>query len=177
MRISWCSSQAGARSLVALAALGAVALAGCSHDNYDVGTAEREIGRFVARTYPAVKTGAVICPDDVDGKKGTKFECAAEIEGQKLSIAVVMKDDEGNASFEPTQAVLDIRRAEEAMATDLGNQLQAELEVDCGDRDFLVADPHDTFDCTLSDAEGNRVGLRVTVADVEGHVQYETVEG
>lgn len=149
--------------------------AGCSGDAYDVAKAEREIGLFVDRTFEGVETGEVTCPDDVDANEGTKFDCTAEVEGQDLRIEVTMTDDDSNATFEAIQAVLDLRRAEEAMGSDIGAQIGATVEVDCGETDFLVKDPGDTFECTANDEDGNSVTLVATVTDTDGHIQYETV--
>lgn len=165
-----------ARRLAVLVVVPALAgLAGCSGDAYDVAKAEREIGLFVDRTFEGVETGEVTCPDDIDAKEGTKFDCTAEVEGQDLRIEVTMTDDDGNATFEAAQAVLDLTRAEEAMGSDIGAQVGAAVEVDCGERDFLVKSPGDTFECTASDEDGNSVTLVATVTDTDGHIQYETV--
>lgn len=162
------------RAFAVLVILPVLLLAGCSGDDYDVETAEREIGRFVDRTYEGIETGEVTCPDDVDAEEGTTFDCVAEVDDQELTIEVTMTDDEGNATFEATQAVLDLTRAEEAMSSDIGAQIGATVEVSCGERDFLVKDPGDTFECTATDDDGNSVTLVATVTDAEGHIEYET---
>lgn len=175
MTSSRCAPWFRVRACAVLVVVAVLVLAGCSGDDYDVATAEREIGRFVDRTYEGIETGEVTCPDDVDAKKGTKFDCTAEVEGQDLRIAVTMTDDDGNATFEATQAVLDLTRAEEAMGSDIGAQIGATVAVDCGERDFLVKDPGDTFECEATDEDGNSVTLVATVTDADGHIEYETV--
>ncbi|WP_353866716.1 DUF4333 domain-containing protein [Svornostia abyssi] len=72
---------------------------GCGTTTLDTDKAETEITKELDKQ---VGTGAkVSCPDDVEVKKGDTFNCTAtDPEGNKATIVVTQKDDEGNITWE-----------------------------------------------------------------------------
>lgn len=91
-----------ALGVLAALALAATGVAGCGTTTLDTDKAETEITKELDKQ---VGTGAkVSCPDDVEVKQGDTFNCTAtDPEGNKATIVVTQKDDEGNISWELKQ--------------------------------------------------------------------------
>jgi hypothetical protein len=90
------------RILLALpvAALAAVALAGCT-EKIDTGKAEKSIKAGIEnRTGGAVGVASVRCPDDVNVEKGDRFDCRINgTNGKSAKVTVVQRDDKGNVTY------------------------------------------------------------------------------
>ena len=112
------------------------------------------------------------CPDDAESGEGESFECTITIEGVDMPVQVEFTDDT-NFTFEPQGFVGDLDDAEAGLAGDIGEQVGAEVTVDCGDADLLVITLDGGATCTASDGE-TTVDVELTV-DEEGAVQFEIV--
>jgi hypothetical protein len=73
---------------------GGLLFAGCS-STLDSGSAEKSIsGVFAKSGHPAK---SVDCPDDIDAKKGTTFDCTITLSnGQTFKAHAVQTDDNGH---------------------------------------------------------------------------------
>lgn len=163
------------RGLLLVALLAAVSAPGCSAgaDGYDADRVEREIRDHVADTFPSVRVGRATCPEEIDEGAGAEFECEVNVEGQSLTLAVTQTDDDGHATFEQVEAVLDVAKAEATIGAALTEQVEAPVEVDCGEVDVRVIAVEDALECLATDDRDNESGVEITVVDVEGHVRYE----
>jgi hypothetical protein len=78
----------------------ALALAGCSK-KIDTDKAERSI-KAGLESKPAgrVAIASVTCPDDVDIKKGKRFDCTVTgTNGRTATVTVVETDDKGSVTY------------------------------------------------------------------------------
>lgn len=112
------------------------------------------------------------CPDDAEAGEGESFECTITIEGTDLPVQVDFSDDT-NFTFEPQGYVSDLDDAEASLAGDIGEQVGAEVTVDCGDGDLLVIALDGGATCTATDGE-TTVDVELTL-DADGAVQFEIV--
>lgn len=62
---------------------------------------------------------------------------------------------------------------ERTVADDLGAQLDAEIEVDCGDTEVRVEEVGTEFTCRAEDESGEEAEVVVEVLDADGNVTYE----
>lgn len=87
---------------VALSAVGAAAVAGCSTtvELLDEGPVEQSLSRQVAQT-TGERPRSVTCPEDVTQAKGEEFDCEVNLaDGSERKAAVTLTDDEGRFRFE-----------------------------------------------------------------------------
>jgi hypothetical protein len=84
-------------SCVALALL--ASLTGCGEKRIVAGDLEAKLRSSLAdRSGVSVKS--VSCPDDVDVKKGTHFDCTAvRPDGKRVTVRVTLTDDKGGLSY------------------------------------------------------------------------------
>jgi len=90
------------RTLVAVA--GTVVLGACSvsvgTDKLDTAKLQREISTGIEQQTSA-SVSSVSCPDNVEGRKGTTFDCTATLaDGTTLTAQVDVTDDEGNVHWQ-----------------------------------------------------------------------------
>lgn len=163
------------RGVLLAALLAAASVSGCSAGTggYDADRVEREIRDHVAETFPSVRVGRATCPEEIEEGAGAEFECEVNVEGQPLTLAVTQTDDDGHATFEQVEAVLDVAKAEQTIGAALTEQVEAPIEVDCGELDVRVIAVEDTLECLANDDHDNESGIEITVVDIEGHVRYE----
>ena len=163
------------RRLIALAALCLLA-SGCqisTSRQIDEGKAEEVISQSLTERF-GTDVESVECPER-EAEKGDVFTCEAMIGGQPLEIEVTQTSDEGDIEAEPAQAVIDVAKAERAMAEDLSKQLATTVTVECGDESVVIRRPGEAFTCEGSDSQGGRAQIKVTVKDVDGNIDFETV--
>jgi hypothetical protein len=132
----------------------------------DIQSTDRQISDHLALAY-GVPGAVVSCPARVTVKAGKTFDCSTTIDGQPLTVAVTLTDDQGHLTATPAAAVIVVAKIAAAIQTS-----EAKAIVACGPRPVLVEQPHATFDCTAATASGP-VTYRVTVEDLAGHVRYQ----
>ena len=79
--------------MVIVAAVAALAIAGCGDEVIDDGEAEDFVQDGLQQS--KVKVDSVECPSDVDVEKGKSFECAAETNRGGFTVTLRMLDDDG----------------------------------------------------------------------------------
>ena len=84
-------------SCAALALL--VPLAGCGEDRIVAGDLEAKLRTSLADS-SGVSVKSVSCPDDVEVKKGTRFDCeAVRPNGRRVVIRVTLTNDKGGLTY------------------------------------------------------------------------------
>jgi hypothetical protein len=86
--------------LTAAIVAAAAALGGCGTTTIDTDKAETEIQKGIKEQTQVEAT--VSCPDDIEAKAKDTFECTATPKdgGEKATVTVTQKDDEGNITWE-----------------------------------------------------------------------------
>jgi Domain of unknown function (DUF4333) len=86
------------RALIALPAL-LLPLAGCGEKRIVAGDLEAKL-RSSLDSSPGVGVKSVSCPDDVEVKAGTRFDCTAvRPNGKRVVIHVTLTNDKGGLSY------------------------------------------------------------------------------
>ncbi|MBA2505581.1 MAG: DUF4333 domain-containing protein [Thermoleophilaceae bacterium] len=87
------------RPLFVLAAVAALALAGCA-STLDSADAEKQISSSLEKQ-TRQKPKKVDCPEDIDAKKGTKFDCTVTAQdGSTIRVNAATTDDDGKFTYE-----------------------------------------------------------------------------
>lgn len=150
-------------------------LAGCTK-NLNVEAVAPSITQGVADQV-GLKLTKVTCPSEPRPLKASDtFECAGDVEGGgRLTIAVTQTDDTGNITWKVarTEGLLDLAKVEASVITGLKTQAQVDAKVTCGGK-WKAAKTGDTFDCQATAPDGTPIPIRVTVADENGNVSWET---
>lgn len=151
----------------------------------NTGKVEDEIGTKVSSVMAGTDV-SVECPEGVSAEQGGTFTCTATAGSQEADFTVTQKDDQGNVSFEPDSAFLDLAKTEVEIAGQLDEQLDGTFEVVCEepapDVKVQVAKPGTILQCSFSGSTkdgqtAKDVGLEVEVTDTEGNIEWRTVDG
>ncbi len=114
------------------------------------------------------------CPRISEPEVGQEFECTAIIDGSTVRFAGEVVDaDEGEVSVENADAVLERTELESVIVEQFEPQLEADLEVDCGDDRILVVAPNTSIRCDIADEFGDEAFVRVDVLNAQGSVEFE----
>jgi hypothetical protein len=123
---------------------------------------------------PVASVDCSQAPPDV--KAGTTFECTATPTlGGKLTVKVTENDNAGNVSWELTKidGLLDLQKAEQAVAKGFKEQTGADVTVSCGGR-WRAGKTGETFECTAKNADGTETPVTVTEKDADGNIAWST---
>ena len=130
-----------------------VLLAACGGGTDQTGM-ERELQNSLAgELVPAEITG-VDCPEDADLSPESQFLCSASVEGEYYEVQVTIIDEQGRFEFERRHAVMNVVNTEVQLTSELSQALGFDIDADCGDSEYLVVSVGNTFQCTLTRAEG-----------------------
>lgn len=114
----------------------------------------------------------VTCPESVKIEKGATFECTAELGSAKANVVLRQEDDKGYVKVVSVKGIIVGKKAEAAIAEQLGQRFNAHFTVDCG-APVRAATPGDKFTCAAKDAAGKGGPVTVTVKDADGNVHFE----
>lgn len=148
-------------------------VAGCSR-TLDMTALKQSISDGV-NAQLALPIASVECPADRTITAGDTFDCTATPEaGGRLTITVTQKDDEGNIAWEvkQTEGLLDLQKAEAAVAEGLKSQAQVDAKVDCGGR-WKAIKVGETFECQVAITDGRTAVVEVTTEDAEGNIGWK----
>lgn len=160
-------------SFVAVAAM-SLAITGCG-STIQMDGVKKSISEGLAAQV-GLHAETVTCPESREAKANDVFQCTVTPkEGGTLTIEVTQKDDRGNIDWKVvrTEGLLDLAKVEESVKEGLKQQANVDATVSCGSR-WRAAAKGDTFDCEATTAAGEAVGIRVSVTDDEGNIQWGT---
>lgn len=161
----------------ALSSFALCVLAGCSFQascgskKLDMKKAQEFVSTKLAEDV-GEKPANVTCPESVKIEKGTTFECTAEFGATKATVVMTQEDDEGFVKITSVTGILIGKKAEAAIAEQLGKRFNAHFTVDCG-APVRAATAGDRFTCSAKDAAGKGGPVTVTVKDASGNVRFE----
>jgi hypothetical protein len=118
-------------------------------------------------------TGAAIqsltCPAGFEVKAGSRFDCNAVSDGQSFTIAVEITNATGPQFQWSTKGLLVLSKLEQFIQQQIKDRNGINVTVDCGNS-IRVANPGDTFECKVSDPQGQSRSAKITVKDGQGNV-------
>jgi len=162
MRLSWIS--------ILFVVVGCQFQASCGTKKIDMtkakdfvaSTLERELGQKPTET---------TCPRSVAAEKGKTFECTAKFGAAVATVTIDQNDDQGNVTIKSVTGILISSKLEKQIADHFGKQMNAHVEVACGDR-IRPSNAGDTFTCDAKDAAGATAKVNVQVKDATGAVDF-----
>lgn len=135
-----------------------------------------QVGREIANKLTRlVSNGAglpvqtVTCPEQVEVRRGSQFECEATSDGQPFTVAVEITDDNGPQFKWTTKGLLVMSRLEEFIQKEVKDRSGLSVTPSCGSN-VRVAKSGDSFDCQITDAKGQSRPVKVSVKDDRGNV-------
>lgn len=153
-------------------AVGAIFLFGSK--SLDTAAAQTKIADLTRQQIGITPTG-VSCPDDVDLKAGTAFQCTATLDGQPISYTVKETDDQGNVRVDSDNDLILVSKVEESVAQQVGDEagVKANATCDTGGKKVLVDSQDRPIHCTVVNAGDSTDTLDVqATVDDQGNVSW-----
>lgn len=120
------------------------------------------------------KPTTVTCPVEVKVAKDGAFECTVAFGSATGKVTMTQDDDQGNVTIKSVTGLLIAASLEKQVAESLGKQLNAHIEVGCGDR-VRTSVKGDKFMCDAKDAKGNTATVEVAVTDDNGKTSFRVM--
>jgi hypothetical protein len=150
-----------------LAALVPALVAAACGKQLDVSKPERAIAASIEERY-SIDVQGVSCPQDLEAKKGSRFQCVVTLQGDRLTANVTQTDSSGGLRYELAEQILTANSVAKAIRA----QYHA-TSVDCGKRTYWVAHPNRAFTCRAKDDAGGAARITVTVRDARGNIDLD----
>jgi hypothetical protein len=163
------------RAPAAIAIIAAFVVAACGNDTVDADKVEAGIEQDLSNA--TTKIVSVSCPDDVEQKKGEKFNCDAKLEGGgKAKVDVTLTNDRGDATyaFKPGSVAISGNAVESQLEKDLETSGVSGVQVSCPDL-IKVADGQ-TATCNAQGSAGRTGEITFTWSDDAGDIDSSSVE-
>lgn len=120
------------------------------------------------------KPTSVTCPEDNKVAKGGTIECTVAFGLATGKVTMTQDDDQGNVTITSVTGLLIAAALEKQVADSLGKQLNAHIEVACGDR-VRTSVKGDKFLCDAKDANGSTAKVEVEVTDDNGKTNFRVM--
>jgi hypothetical protein len=111
---------------------------------------------------------AADCPIKPAAQAGDSFDCQVTAANQPFTVAVTITDANGQFQWQ-TKGLLQLNKLEQFIQTQVREKGGGEVTAECGDT-IRSARVGETFDCQVTNAEGQKRSARVTVKDDKGSV-------
>jgi hypothetical protein len=117
---------------------------------------------------------SVDCPAETEAKAGNRFDCQMVVDGQTFTVVVERTDAEGQFRWN-TKGLLQLAKLEQFLQQELKEKRALEVKAQC-EGEVRVAQPNETFECQVTDVQGNSRPVQVTVKDEQGKVDIQIPE-
>lgn len=111
----------------------------------------------------------VNCRAAADIKPGSPIPCEAKTRQQPFSLTAELVDTKGNFNWTAPGLII-LSNLETSIQQVVKDRSGISVTADCGES-IRVANPGDSFQCRLSDAQGQSRSLNVAVKDNQGNVE------
>ncbi len=133
---------------------------------------DRLSNEFNQKTGIAVQS--VTCPGIVEVKAISQFECEATADGQNFEIAVEVTNPTGPQFTWSTRKLLFLSKVETAIQEQVKNKNGANVTATCGGK-IRAVNQGDSFNCQVSNTQGQTRSAKVTVKDDQGTVDITLI--
>ncbi|MGA7932405.1 MAG: DUF4333 domain-containing protein [Kovacikia sp.] len=116
-----------------------------------------------------VSIQSLTCPPGVEVKVGSRFDCTAVSDGQSFAIAVEITNASGPQFQWSTKGLLVLSKLEQFIQKQIKDKNGLAVTADCGGS-IRVAKPGETFECKVSDPQGQTRPAQIIVKDDQGTV-------
>ena len=119
----------------------------------------------------------VTCPENIEMKENSVFECEIQTDKGKLITAeVTQSDDRGNINWNASKELISTAAIEQEIQMGIRARLESEVTVNCGSDRFKIISPGQNFNCNTTDNNGNSNLVKVSVNDDRGNITWETLQ-
>ncbi|HEY9697624.1 MAG TPA: DUF4333 domain-containing protein [Trichocoleus sp.] len=155
-----------------------VALTGCSV-NFSLGGSTLDTAKvegMIKEMIPSqlgVEVQSVSCPKDVEIAAGATFQCQVKTEkNDTFAVDVKQEDDQGNVHAETPVGLLSLAKVEQSIQQGVEQKLNQKVTADCGGA-LKVVPSGETFECQVTDAQGETHTAKVTATSNDGDIRWE----
>lgn len=155
-----------------------VALTGCSFNfsfggsTLDTVKVESMIKEMITSQI-GVEVQSVSCPKDVEIAANATFQCQVKTHrDDSFAVDVKQEDDQGNVHAETPSGLLSLAKVEQSIQQGVEQQLNQKVTADCGGA-LKVVQSGETFECQVTDAQGETHTAKVTATSNDGQVSWE----
>ena len=144
--------------------------------NYDADKVAEQVQQAQQKVTPDLDVTDATCPDDVDLKKGTDFECTVSIAGVEAPYTVTITevgDSSAHYDIAPAKAIISVDAAVGFLQDQADQQGLTGVTIECGDAEIIVQDPQTTFPCTLTNG-GQVQDIVLLIKDLDGTVSIDS---
>jgi hypothetical protein len=132
---------------------------------------ETRLRTVVAETIQ-VAVESVDCPATTQEiKAGVRVDCKLAADGQSFPVTVEWTDATGQFRWN-TKGLLQLAKLEQFLQQELKTKNAIEVSADCTG-EIRVAQPGETFECKVTDAQSKSRSVQVTVKDEQGNVDIK----
>jgi hypothetical protein len=132
---------------------------------------ENRLQTVVAETIQVV-VEAVDCPAEIQEiKPGVRFDCKLVADRQSFPVTVEWTDATGQFRWN-TKGLLQLAKLEQFLQQELKRKSAIEVNANCAG-EIRIAQPKETFECQVTDAQGKSRSVQVTVKDEQGNVDIK----
>lgn len=111
---------------------------------------------------------SVNCPNNINIRAGSSFECRARAQGVNFGIQVKMEDNQGKFDSR-TRGLLVVSKIEELIQRTVKEKAGMNVTANCGSK-LRAAIPGDTFSCQVKNPQGQTRNAQVNVKDELGNI-------
>ena len=146
-----------------------------SGDTIDEARAAAAISEQISSQVGGDVDVTISCPPGQQLKTGGTFDCTGTVDGQPITVVVTQKDADGNITYESKESLVELAKAEKAIADDTTTKVGATVTATCpgpNGATWFVGGPGTTFTCTITEGADTATVL-VTVKDNEGSITWK----
>jgi hypothetical protein len=121
-----------------------------------------------------VPVQSVNCPANFEIKVGSRFDCEARSDGQPFAIVVEITNETGPQFKWSTQGLLLVSKLEQFIQKQIQDKSGVAVTASCGSG-IRVANQGDTFECQVTNTEGQSRSAKVTVKNDQGDVDVSLI--
>jgi Domain of unknown function (DUF4333) len=115
-----------------------------------------------------IEAKTIVCPKDIEVKKGNDFECVATTDdGDEVTLTVDQTDDKGTVLAKVKSGTMDMAKVGDSIEKKIGEK----ADVKCKSR-FLVPKVDKTYKCDV-DIDGKPHKVDITFTDKKGSVSWK----
>jgi outer membrane lipoprotein SlyB len=118
-----------------------------------------------------VPVNLVNCPNNINIRAGSTFECRARAQEINFGIIVKMEDNQGRFDSR-TKGLLVVSKIEDLIQRNIKEKTGVNVTANCGSK-LRPAVAGETFSCQVRDQKGQSRNAQVTVKDDSGNINVK----
>jgi len=120
-----------------------------------------------------VSLQSINCPPRPTLQVGDRFDCQATLDNQSFVVSITITDASGQFDWQ-TKGVVQLPKLEQFIQQQIRGKGGGEVTASCGGT-LRIVKPGDSFDCQVTNGQGQNRTTRVTVKDEQGTVEVALI--